>query len=315
MSAPWTASHHRRHWTRKHSPDSSPEIDNLLQPLSISTESNEDNAPSLLLRNPFAPVRKTHKSQPDVIDGLNPYQDQSAAYFRFSRFSSAGPPTPPSESELGSPVSPFSSSPTSSGHIWHRNSVAPPTSAPLSSPPWMTPTRSESPHFSDYEAYSSSNIRAQRQRAIRQQCSSSHQRDVRALVARMIAKGDMCDVRDEFPATSRPQDRIRDRQRRKPEARTAARMVSEERVSESEDGTMDEDADEGMIDEGQEHSSRHSSPAVTASNSRRSSHSVRLKQSQGDVKSTRRTDRDVEKRMGSHSRVRKHGKEAASRRR
>lgn len=128
--------------------------------------------------------------------------------------------TPPSPRE---PISPFSMSPSPSNHDTTTSQFAaainapgtaittlattatglitPPHSRPLSSSS-SSPThihsnvhsRKSSNSAHTYLGMSRTTLRVQRQRAVRRQCSTDHVREVQALVARMIERGELCEI-------------------------------------------------------------------------------------------------------------------------
>lgn len=52
---------------------------------------------------------------------------------------------------------------------------------------------------SSYSSMSNASLRYQRQRSVRRQCSSTHLKDIRALVAKMVSNGDLCQVHGPTP--------------------------------------------------------------------------------------------------------------------
>lgn len=96
-----------------------------------------------------------------------------------------GPPTPPAE-----PLAPSS---CAFGYFEPTFSFAPPRrSAVAVSEPCERNTSSRP--TSSYQGASASSIRAQRQKLVRRQCSSSHLKEIRDLVARMVENGELCDI-------------------------------------------------------------------------------------------------------------------------
>ncbi|KAI9656633.1 MAG: hypothetical protein M1831_004543 [Alyxoria varia] len=179
-------------------------IHELLSPLTIS-EKPEQQSTIISEEKPPTPVSPRHDSVID--DDTYRFSHLNQIPFRDPGFSDGfrceGLQTPPSEDEPVSPtcaLSPLSRSPQLCAQGLEddlRRASAPEL------PPSLSGSRQSSMR---YDGLSTANIRAQRRSAIRRQCSPSHGKEVRALVARMVAKGDMCDVCERRPSapTSHP---------------------------------------------------------------------------------------------------------------